>query len=630
MASKMNDILMLLSALYGEGEPVSKFAVSGMLSQFGTKAAKSLKTAIDNLSAEELPKNGQDASDQLGAIISRQFGEQITESPDSFSPLTNSSEEAFKRDAKLVSEWEAGLYRYVESKLPPHIDCLPTHIVNWLKENFMFTKSSDNRNICYFRNKDVEGRCWQEVGYISQNGSAHVFSCLHGKLREELVHKLIRYGQADYCDVYGEESVETHVPLYKLWIPIANEYIDKCEEGWARKFASNTLNSKIGMMRHYAKGELSNDALANGLHNIDAILEEYDAFGQRMEAFWKDKIHLPSLTNDPNEDALHYYPLDDICEGNTPVFDMLLSGVVECCREPLMAMVYATFYAKSRMQKYVWLHGEGSDGKSMFVRAMMEILGSDISSALTAETLKSEFGLENVVGRRMLLIPDLKTGISVKKAFIHNVTGGDPISVNRKNKPVITTVLDPILWITANNAPDVDFTMANESRRLVYIKFQTPPMETLKKICKLDEDGNPVKDEYGHYIKSFDMVSGLKNEWKHVLWRCKQAYEKISFNDTELTVSKEETLLRGANCVDDQAILWERIIDKVCDVTENHDDHVDRPDFFKKVKFQLQIEEKGRSLTNYDKSDITRHLAARGVTLKIVMGTPRFYGLKLK
>lgn len=613
MASKINDILMLLSALYGEGEPVSKFAVSGMLGSYGTKAAKSLKTAIDKLKAEELPKDGLEASNQLGAIISSQFMDQTPDSSGDFKPLTNSSEETFKKDPKAVSEWTSSLFSYVESQLPPHIDCLPTHIVNWLKENFMFTKSSDNRNICYFRNKDVAGRCWQEVGYISQNGSAHVFSCLHGKLREELVHKLIRFSQADYCDVYGENSVETNVPKYKLWIPIANEYIEKCEDGWAARFASDTLNAKIDMMRRYAKGELSNDALAKGLHNIDIILEEYDAFGQRMEAFWKDKIHLPSLTNDPNEDALHYYPLDDICEGNTPVFDMLLSGVVECCRGTLMAMVYATFYARSHMQKYVWLHGEGGDGKSVFVRTMMDILGSDISSALTAETIKSEFGLENVVGRRMLLIPDLKAGVSVKKAFIHNVTGGDPVSVNRKNKPVITTVLDPILWITANNAPDVDFTMTNEARRLVYIKFQQPPMEVLKKICKLDKDGNPVKDSHGHYIKSFDMASGLKAEWKHVLWKCKQEYDRLNFNDTELSVSDEEQELREANCVDDQANLWDRIIDKVCEKTDYESDMVKRSEFFKKFKFQLQIEEKGRNLNQFEKQEVTRHLMSMGI-----------------
>lgn len=631
MANKMNDILMLLSALYGEGEPVSKFAVSGMLGSYGTKAAKSLKAAIDKLKAEELPKDGLEASNQLGAIISRQFMDSGSYSSEDFKPLTNSSEEVFKRDSKAVSEWTSGLFSYVESQLPPHIDCLPTHIVNWLKENFMFTKSSDNRNICYFRNKDVEGRCWQEVGYISQNGTAHVFSCLHGKLREELVHKLIRYGQADYCDVYGEDSVETNVPLYKLWITVANEYIDKCEEGWAKKFASNTLSAKIDTMRRSAKGELSNEALASGLHDIDARLEELDAFGQRMEPFWRNSIHLPALTNDPEEDAMHYYDLTDISEGCTPVFDMLLSGVVECCRGTLMAMVWATFYAKSHMQKYVWLHGEGGDGKSVFVRTMMDILGSDIASALTAETIKSEFGLENVVGRRMLLIPDLKAGVSVKKAFIHNVTGGDPISVNRKNKPVITTVLDPILWITANNAPDVDFTMANEARRLVYIKFQQPPMEVLKKICKLDKDGNPVKDEDGHYIKSFDMASGLKAEWEHVLWRCKQAYDQLSFNDNELTISKDEQELRKANCVDDQAKLWDRIIDKICDKTDNPEDVVDRADFFKKYKFQLQIEDKGKQLTNFDKNDICRHLAARGYVMTTRShGYPCFRYMKLK
>ena len=629
MASN-NDLLMIISALYGETEAVDSDKLCGMLRRFGTQAAKKLESALNKMDVDTLPKSGKEATDRLASEMSEAFGLGKKDGA-AFSCLHNDEVSDLEKNPKAFESWMKSVEAWVDSEMPPHIDCLPTSIVNWLKENFMFTKSSDHRNICYFRNRDVPGTCWQEVGYIGQNGTAHVFSCLHGQIRNELVHKLIQFNNADFCDVYYQDHVETHVPKYKLWIPAVNKYIEGCEEGDARKFAHKHLSERIGRMKRYANGDLSNGELQNGLHNIDASLEDLDAFGQKMEPFWRNSIHLPALTNDPEEDAMHYFDLTDISEGATPVFDMLLSGVVECCRDTLMAMVWATFYARSHMQKYVWLHGEGGDGKSVFVRTMMEILGSDIASALTAETIKSEFGLENVVGRRMLLIPDLKAGVSVKKAFIHNVTGGDPISVNRKNKPVITTVLDPILWITANNAPDVDFTMANEARRLVYVKFQQPPMEVLKKICKLDKNGNPVKDEDGHYVKSYDMASGLKTEWKHVLWRCKQAYDKLSFNDNELTISKAEQELRKANCVDDQAKLWDKIIDKICEKTENSEDVVDRADFFKKYKFQLQVEDKGKQLTNFDKNDISRHLASRGYVMTTSKhGYPSFRYMKLK
>lgn len=623
-----NDLLMLMSVLFSETEAIDPYKLCGMLGNFGTQAAKKLEAAIKKEDANTLPKSGKEATDRLASEMSEAFG--LGKQDGTPSGLRNSDISVLEKDPKSFDNWMKSVEGWINNEMPAHIDCLPTNIVNWLKENFMFTKSSDNRNICYFRNRDIPGTCWQEIGYIGQNGTAHVFSCLHGKIRDELVHKLIQFGSADFCDVYYQDHIETHVPKYRLWIPEVNKYVASCEEGDAQQFAYKHLNERVQKMKRYAKGELTNSELKNGLHNIDTYLENLDAFGQQMEPFWRNSIHLPALTNDPEEDAMHYYDLTDISEGATPVFDMLLSGVVECCRGTLMAMVWATFYARSHMQKYVWLHGEGGDGKSVFVRTMMEILGSDIASALTAETIKSEFGLENVVGRRMLLIPDLKAGVSVKKAFIHNVTGGDPVSVNRKNKPVITTVLDPILWITANNAPDVDFTMANEARRLVYVKFQQPPMEVLKKICKLDKDGNPVKDEDGHYVKSYDMASGLKKEWKHVLWRCKQAYDQLSFNDTELTVSDVEQALRKANCVDDQANLWDRIIDKVCEKTDNYEDSVDRPDFFKKFKFQLQIEDKGRNLNQFDKQEVTRHLTARGFVTKTNDGIPNFKYMKLK
>jgi hypothetical protein len=109
------------------------------------------------------------------------------------------------------------------------------------------------------------------------------------------------------------------------------------------------------------------------------------------------------------------------------------------------------------------------------------------------------------------------------------------------------------------------------------------------------------------------MATGLKAEWKHVLWKCKQAYDKLNFNDTELSISDDEQALREANCVDDQASLWDRIIDKVCEKTDSESDKVKRSEFFKKFKFQLQIEDKGRSLNQFDKQEITRHLMSMGI-----------------
>jgi hypothetical protein len=155
-------------------------------------------------------------------------------------------------------------------------------------------------------------------------------------------------------------------------------------------------------------------------------------------------------------------------------------------------------------------------------------------------------------------------------------------------------------------------------------------MDVLKKICKLDKNGNPVKDEDGHYIKSFDMASGLKKEWRHILWKCKQAYDRISFNDSELTISKEEQELRKANCVDDQARLWDRLIDKICEKTEDYEDRVDRPEFFKKYKLTLRLENKDQKLTKFDVQDITRHLLARGFVMKINGGIENFRYMKLK
>ena len=137
MASN-NDLLMIMSVLFGETEAVDSDKLCGMLGRFGTQASKKLEAALKKTDINTLPKSGKDATDRLADEMSDAFGLGKKDGA-ATSCLHNDEVSDLEKNPKAFESWMQSVEAWVDSEMPPHIDCLPTPIVNWLKENFMFT-----------------------------------------------------------------------------------------------------------------------------------------------------------------------------------------------------------------------------------------------------------------------------------------------------------------------------------------------------------------------------------------------------------------------------------------------------------------------------------------------------------
>lgn len=534
---------------------------------------------------------------------------------------------AEKKD-KTFRAWIAtceGLY------FPTYVLTLNKLTKDFMRKNFRFKYADDGTPIVYRRVMDVEGTLWEEAP-----DSSKPFSTLQGKLRLNLEKTLVATSVAKEVDVFyskdGKIEYETNVPFYKLYRRFRDDFVHSIsgkEENVSAVVAE--FDDYVSNLRRQHNEGPTKWEVQRGMLELNEMLTSMDESINTFDFIYDQGFEPVDLTNDPEVDAMAYFDLNTLQEGPTPNFDGFMDAVVPACRDMLMAAVFATVFAMSLLNQYIWIHGEGGDGKSSFLNALMKFLGSRLCCSL-GQTMNSDFGLENAVGKRMVILSDVKTGLSVKSQLIHNLTGHDPVSINRKNKPIITKELQPIVWIAANEAPDVNFDARNEARRCLYIKMQEPSVEVQKKFYFLNEDGSFATDAEGRKINNgFDLTGGLLSEMPAILYKCKQAFERVCPAPySVIRPSAAAISLAEENCVDLDVDVWNNYIDETFDFTDPTSRMLNT-EIYEAIEETRSMHSDRTKFNNFAKRDLRRLLTTKykckSITIK---GTKYLAGLRRK
>lgn len=514
---------------------------------------------------------------------------------------------------------------------PTYVLTLNKLTKDFMRKNFRFKYADDGSPIVYRRVMDVEGTLWEEAP-----DSSKPFSTLQGKLRLGLEKTLVATSVSKEVDVFyskdGKIEYETNIPLYRLYKRFRCDFIKSIsgkEENVAvvvGEFDSFVANLK----RQHNEGP-SKWEVQCGMLSLNETLETMDESINAYDFIYDQQFEPVDLTNDPEVDAMAYFDLNTLKEGDTPNFDGFLDAIVPACRDMFMAAVFATVFAQSILNQYIWIHGEGGDGKSSFLNALIKFLGSRLCCSL-GQTMNSEFGLENAVGKRMVVLSDVKTGLSVKSQLIHNLTGHDPVSINRKNKPIITKELQPIVWIAANEAPDVNFDARNEARRCLYIKMQEPSETVQKKFYFLNEDGSFALDSEGRKINNgYDLTGGLLEEMPAILYKCKQAFERVCPSPySVIRPSAAAISLAEENCIDLDVDVWNNYINETFDFTDS-DSRMLNTEIYEAIEETRSMHSDRTKFNNFAKRDLRRLLANKfGCKSKNIHGTKYVVGIRRK
>lgn len=149
--------------------------------------------------------------------------------------------------------------------------------------------------------------------------------------------------------------------------------------------------------------------------------------------------------------------------GETPVFDEMMSRTTNS--DALMAFIGSLFFEKADTQQYLWVHGQGQNGKSALTRFLKDALGSAYR-ALVIPKGEGRFWTSNLLGCRLGVFADTNDTKWITSGLGKTLTGGDPVAFEIKGGAYGTADLACKFIFLSNSRPAIASEKA-DLRRLI-------------------------------------------------------------------------------------------------------------------------------------------------------------------
>lgn len=221
----------------------------------------------------------------------------------------------------------------------------------------------------------------------------------------------------------------------------------------------------------------------------------------------------------------------DLQDAPTPLFDELFSRM-KTNAEQIKAWIWSLFEPKAYLQQYIWIYGEGNDSKSSLLEFLAKCFGKE-GALVQSKSPSGEHWGQLYPGKRFIFFPDFKDFSSLDNGPLKQITGGDRIYINPKNKPGYMASLECKLAFSSNHMPPLEAQRSN-FRRIIFTEMSTTT------------DFDP------------DYAEKLWSEGGGFLRACKHAYEKLCAGHGRIQVSDDSVAsLEGwASRTDDTYQLW--------------------------------------------------------------------------
>lgn len=130
-------------------------------------------------------------------------------------------------------------------------------------------------------------------------------------------------------------------------------------------------------------------------------------------------------------------------------------------------------------QLFLEVTGEGGSGKSVMANLCELLVGSRNVGSSSMKRLESDFGLESVWDKRLILLPDQPKYIG-DGATLKAITGGDEVSINQKGKAMFSAKVRAVVLATNNEPMVITERNGGMSRRRVIFTFNNVVAEADK------------------------------------------------------------------------------------------------------------------------------------------------------
>lgn len=166
----------------------------------------------------------------------------------------------------------------------------------------------------------------------------------------------------------------------------------------------------------------------------------------------------------------------DLLPGATLAWDDILARVAPSARLPLMAWLGSVLVPESYNQQYVWLYGEGGNGKGAIARFLRRLLGQAVHPLTYVPKRPNQFFTYQFIGKRLVVANDCDQNEFVADGLFKALSGGDPINCERKGGASFSVDLNAKWLFASNKVPRLTSQRA-DMRRAIFVPFEGAPAE---------------------------------------------------------------------------------------------------------------------------------------------------------
>ena len=330
--------------------------------------------------------------------------------------------------------------------------------------------------------------------------------------------------------------------------------------------------------------------------------------------------NVPIISNDTKEWAYYHLDPSTITEGPTPAYDRWINIFEsEDAIETFQAWVWSVCEPKSRSRQILYIYDkDGFTGKTVFFNAFSGWWASDSAGNFTStihhDSANSQFTGASLYGSRLILYPDCRNPFVLKSEIIHNISGGDLISIEGKGVNAFAAKIDAKIAMASNIKPEVNLAFLNESSRIIFLEVGHPDEKFMRDYCEPcpdNEEGIQRRSNGAPILVGSDLGKSLEKEMPHILHKCQESYSRLcrtnhmikipdSVYDAQLDALSDSTSEIFMELIQQYEVIIEQVPDKVktflpaneltLDVEGHMKEHNLRDNVFKKAEFVREFE----------------------------------------
>lgn len=213
------------------------------------------------------------------------------------------------------------------------------------------------------------------------------------------------------------------------------------------------------------------NTIAKAIHNDFRDLELFDLTDRQIDGvarYWEKTtapLEMPAKIGFQGDPGLVMRRIPCVlADGPTPVWDELMSRITNS--DSLMAWFGSLFVDQSNVQQYVWLYGEGNDGKGSIARFFKKVL-AHLYSSQEPPSLNDRFWTYGIKDARLVVFEDCNNTSFVTSGFFKSLTGGDWVRGEIKGGAVLSLLIKAKYLFLSNEKPDISSERA-DNRRIIY------------------------------------------------------------------------------------------------------------------------------------------------------------------